>query len=56
MFYQQYMNEVLFNFLNYFVQVYFNDILIYSKIYRKYVDYVHLVLSRLQKADLQTDI
>ena len=32
-FYQQYINKVLFNFLNYFVQIYFNDILIYSKIY-----------------------
>ena len=45
--YQQYMNEVLFNFLNYFVQVYFNDILIYSKICREHVNHVHSVLGRL---------
>ena len=45
--YQQYMNKVLFNFLNCFVQVYFNDILIYSKICRKHIDYICSVLGRL---------
>ena len=45
--YQQYMNEVLFNFINYFVQVYFDDILIYSKIHKKYINYVCSVLKRL---------
>ena len=44
--YQQYMNEVLFDFLNHFVQVYFDDILIYNRIHRKHVDYVHSVLRR----------
>ena len=44
--YQQYMNEILFNFLNYFVQVYFNDILIYNKTCRKHVNYIHSVLRR----------
>ena len=46
-FYQQYMNEVLFNFLNCFIQVYLDDILIYSKTHREHVDYIHLVLERL---------
>ena len=55
-FYQQYMNEVLFDFLNCFIQVYLNDILIYSKTHRKHVDYVCLVLSRLWEAGLQIDI
>ena len=55
-FYQQYMNEVLFNFLNHFIQVYFDDILIYSKTHRKHVDYVCSVLGRLQKAGLQVNI
>ena len=55
-FYQQYINEVLFNFFNHFIQVYLNDILIYSKICKKHVDYIHSVLRRLQKADLQADI
>ena len=54
--YQQYMNEVLFNFLNHFVQVYFNDILIYSKTCREHVNYIHSVLERLWEAGLQADI
>ena len=55
-FYQQYMNEVLFDFLNCFIQVYFDNILIYSKTHRKHVDHVHSVLRRLWKAGLQADI
>ena len=54
--YQQYMNEVLFDFFNHFVQVYFDDILIYSRIHRKHIDYIHSVLGRLQKAGLQANI
>ena len=56
MFYQQYINEVLFNFLNCFIQVYFDNILIYSKIHRKHINHIHSVLSRLWKVGLQTDI
>ena len=55
-FYQQYMNEILFNFLNYFVQVYFDDILIYSRICREHVNHIHSVLGRLWEAGLQADI
>ena len=55
-FYQQYMNEVLFDFLNCFVQVYLDDILIYSKICREHVDYICSVLGRFQEAGLQADI
>ena len=56
MFYQQYINEVLFNFLNYFIQIYFNDILIYNKTCKKYINYIYLILNKLQKAGLQIDI
>ena len=55
-FYQQYINEVLFNFFNHFVQVYLDDILIYSRTHREYIDHVHSVLKRLQEAGLQADI
>ena len=47
MFYQQYMNEILFNFFNCFIQIYLNDILIYSRIHREHVNHIHSVLRRL---------
>ncbi len=55
-FFQQYMNDVLWNFLNDFCQVYLDDILIYSKTEKKHKDHVKLVLSRLRKAELQVNI
>ncbi len=55
-FFQQYMNDVLWNFLNDFCQVYLNDILIYSKMRKKHRDHVKLVLSRLREAELQMNI
>ncbi len=55
-FFQQYMNDVLWNFLNNFCQVYLDDILIYSKTRKKHRDHVKLVLSQLRKAELQMNI
>jgi len=55
-FFQQYMNDVLWDFLNDFCQVYLNDILIYSKTRKKHKDHVKLVLSRLREAELQMNI
>ncbi len=55
-FFQQYMNDVLWDFLNDFCQVYLDDILIYSKTRKKHRDYVKLVLSRLREAELQINI
>ncbi len=55
-FFQQYMNDVLWDFLNDFCQVYLDDILIYSKIRKKHRNHVKLVLSRLRKAELQMNI
>ncbi len=54
--FQQYMNDILWNFLNDFCQVYLNDILIYSKIRKKHKDHIKLVLSRLREAELQMNI
>ncbi len=50
------MNDVLWDFLNDFCQVYLDDILIYSKIRKKHRDYVKLVLNQLRKAELQMNI
>jgi len=55
-FFQQYMNDVLWNFLNDFCQVYLDDILIYSKMRKKHRDHIKLVLSRLREAELQMNI
>ncbi len=55
-FFQQYMNDVLWNFLNDFCQVYLDDILIYSKTRKKHKDHVKLVLNWLREAELQMNI
>ncbi len=55
-FFQQYMNNVLWDFLNDFCQVYLDDILIYSKMRKKHRNHVKLVLSRLREAELQMNI
>jgi len=54
--FQQYMNDVLWDFLNDFYQAYLNDILIYSKIQKKHKQHVKMILDHLQDADLQIDI
>ncbi len=56
MFYQHYMNDVLFKYLHQFCQIYLDDIIIYSKILKKYKQYVQLILNKLQEADLQINI
>ncbi len=55
-FYQHYMNDVLFNYLHQFCQIYLDDIIIYSKILKKHKQHVWLVLHRLQETDLQMNI
>ncbi len=55
-FYQHYMNDVLFEYLHQFCQIYLNDIIIYSKILKKHKWYVWLILNKLREADLQIDI
>ncbi len=50
------MNDILWNFLNDFCQVYLNDILIYSKMRKKHKYHIKLVLSQLREAELQMNI
>ncbi len=50
------MNDVLWDFLNDFCQVYLDDILIYSKMRKKHRDHVKLVLKWLREAELQMNI
>ncbi len=55
-FYQHYINDVLFNYLHQFCQIYLNNIIIYSKTLKKHKQHVWLVLHRLRKTDLQMNI
>ena len=54
--YQQYMNDILFDYLNDFCQAYLDDILIYSKTKKDHVAHVRQVLQKLREAGLQVDI
>ncbi len=55
-FYQHYINNVLFNYLHQFCQIYLDDIIIYSKTLKKHKRHVWLVLHRLQETDFQMNI
>ncbi len=55
-FYQHYINDMLFEYLHQFCQIYLDNIIIYSKILKKHKQHVRLILNRLQEADLQIDI
>ncbi len=55
-FYQHYMNDVLFDYLHQFCQIYLDDIIIYSKTLKKHKKHVRLVLHRLREVDLQMNI
>ncbi len=50
------MNDILWDFLNDFCQVYLDDILIYSKTQREHWQHVKMILDHLREADLQVDI
>ncbi len=51
-FYQHYMNDVLFNYLHQFCQIYLDDIIIYSKTLKKHKKHIRLVLHKLREIDL----
>ncbi len=55
-FYQHYMNNVLFDYLHQFCQIYLDDIIIYSKTLKKHKKHVRLVLHKLQEINLQMNI
>ncbi len=55
-FYQHYMNDILFDYLHQFCQIYLDNIIIYSKTLKKHKRHVRLVLHKLQETDLQMNI
>ena len=54
--FQNYINDTLQEYLDYFCTVYLNDILIYSEIEAEHKIHVKHVLQKLHEADLQADI
>jgi hypothetical protein len=54
--FQQFINDVLWQYLNDFCQAYLDDILIYSRSKSEHRKHVRLVLESLRKAGLQIDI
>ncbi len=50
--FQIFVNNVLQHYLNQFIIVYLNDILIYSKMKKKYMQHVKKVLQTLKKVNL----
>ncbi len=55
-FYQYYMNDMLFDYLHQFCQIYLDDIIIYSNTLKKHKQHVQLILYRLQEINLQMNI
>ncbi len=55
-FYQHYMNDVLFEYLHQFCQIYLNDIIIYSKTLKEHKRHVWLILQQLREINLQINI
>ncbi len=51
--FQTFMNKVLRRYLNQFIIVYLNDILVYSKTKKEHVQYVKKILQTLKKVDLR---
>ena len=54
--YQQYINDILFDYLDDFYMAYLNNIMIYSENELEYKEHVCKVLYQLYKAGLQADI
>jgi hypothetical protein len=50
--FQAYINNVLRKYLDVFVVVYLDDILVYSKTYKEHVQHVRLILTTLRDANL----
>ena len=53
---QHYMNDLLFEYINHFCQIYLNDILIYSKIRREHERHLIQIFQKLKEIDLQINI
>ena len=55
-FFQNYINDILYEYLNTFCSAYIDDIFIYSKTKKEHMKHVQQVFQKLQKAGFQLDI
>ena len=53
---QNYMNDLFFEYLDKFLQVYLDDILIYSKTKKEHKQHLIQIFTKLKEAELQVDI
>ena len=54
--FQAYINKVLSRLINYFIVIYLNNILIYSKLREDYYTYIRIIIERLRKHKLYTKL
>jgi hypothetical protein len=54
--FQAYINKALSRLIDYFVVIYLNNILIYSKLGKDYYTYIRIVIERLRKHKLYTKL
>ncbi len=54
--FQNFMNDILMNYLDEFVIAYLNDIIVYSNSKKKHIKHVRKILQRLREAKIQTDV
>ena len=54
--FQNYINNVLHEYLDNFCTIYIDDILIYNENRKKHIRHVHLILQRLKNIDFQINI
>ncbi len=54
--FQNFMNDILMNYLDEFVIIYLNDIIVYNNNKKKHVQHVRKILQRLREANIQVDV
>ncbi len=54
--FQNFMNDILMNYLDEFVVAYLNDIIVYSNSKKEHIRHVRKILQRLREAEIQADV
>ncbi len=54
--FQNFMNDILMDYLDEFVVAYLDDIIVYSNSKREHIKHVRKILQRLREANIQTDV